>query len=98
MPLIIELKKAWETGFHVRKPDNSSVCIKLALSCVTCDIPATQKVCGFLTHNASLGCNKCLKRFNVMFGEPTDFSGFDHENWILLMNNITEMLKRCWKK
>ena len=82
MPLIIELKEAWETGFYVRKPDNSSVCIKLAVSCVTCDIPATRKVCGFLSHNASLGCNKCLKRFNVRFGEPTDFSGFDHENWI----------------
>ena len=56
--------------------------IKLAVSCVTCDIPATRKVCGFLSHNASLGCNKCLKRFNVRFGELTDFSGFDHENWI----------------
>ena len=82
MPLIIELKEAWETGFYVRKPDNSSVCIKLAVSCVTCDIPATRKVCGFLSHNASFGCNKCLKRFNVRFGEPTDFSEFNHENWI----------------
>ena len=38
-------------------------------------------MCGFLGHNASLGCNKCYKKFNVQFGEPTDYSGFDRENW-----------------
>ena len=57
------------------------MCIKLALSCVTCDIPASRKVCGFLSHNAALGCNECLKRFPVMFGESTDYSEFDCENW-----------------
>ena len=57
------------------------VSIKLALSCVTCDIPAARKVCGFLSHNAAFGCNKCLKEFNVTFGEKTDFLGFDSEDW-----------------
>ena len=80
-PLVVELKEAWENGFYVHSPDNIPVCIKLALSCITCDIPASRKVCGFLSHNASLGCNKCLKNFNVQFAESTDFSGFDRENW-----------------
>ena len=26
-------------------------------------IPASRKVCGFLGHNARLGCNKCYKEF-----------------------------------
>ena len=43
---------------------------------MTCDIPATRKVCGFLGHN---GCNKCWKKFKVGFAESTDFSGYDRE-------------------
>ena len=59
---------------------NNSVSIKLALACVTCDIPVTRKVHGFLNHNVAFGCNKCLKQFNVSFGERTDYSGFNREN------------------
>ena len=36
---------------------------------------------GFVGHNASLPCNKCLKTFPVQFGSPIDYSGFDRENW-----------------
>lgn len=77
-PLVLELKEAWSNGFIV-STGKSQVCIKLALSCVTCDIPATRKVCGFLGHNSELGCNKCWKKFNVGFAEGTDFSGYDRE-------------------
>ena len=80
-PLVMELNEAWKDGFDVLSPENISVRIKLALTCVTCDIPATRKVCGFLSHNASLGCNKCLKKFNVQFAMATDYSGYDIENW-----------------
>lgn len=83
-PLVEELKAAWETGFQVSSPHrNVSVTIRLALSCVACDIPATRKVCGFLGHNASLGCNKCLKRFSINFGGASDYSGCDREEWQL---------------
>lgn len=61
-PLILELKETWFNGFIV-STGKSSICIKLALSCVTCDIPATRKVCRFLGHNYELGCNKCWKKF-----------------------------------
>lgn len=82
-PLVLELKEAWEHGFHVVTDTSVPICIKLALTCVTCDIPASRKVCGFLGHNAVLGCNKCLKKFNVNFSQPTDYSGFDRENWAI---------------
>ncbi len=55
---------------------------------ITCDIPASRKVasrkvCGFLGHNAALGCNKCFKTFDVVSPGVTDYSGFDRENWVL---------------
>lgn len=72
--------------------DKSTVTVKLALTCVACDIPASRKVCGFLGHKASLGCNKCYKKFNVQFGKPTDYSGFDREIGQLdLLENIVDM-------
>ena len=59
--------------------------VRAALSCVACDIPASRKVCGFLSHNAILGCNKCLKRFKHYRtengGTITDYSGFDRQTW-----------------
>ena len=73
-PLVFELQEAWNHCFSAMSPQNIPVRIKLALSCVTCDIPASRKVCGFRSHNASLGCNECLKRFLCNFGEGTNYS------------------------
>lgn len=55
--------------------------IHIALSCIACDIPASRKVSGFVGHNASLACNKCLKKFPVQFGTPIDYSGYDRADW-----------------
>jgi len=40
-PLVLELQEAWTHGFNVISSQNSSVCVKLALSCVPFDIPAS---------------------------------------------------------
>ena len=48
------------------------------IGCISSDILATRKLCGFLGHTARLGCNKCLKSFpTARFGEKPDFSGFE---------------------
>ena len=47
-PLVLDLKEAWEKGFKLITSTNSTVNVKLVLSCVACDIPASRKVCGFL--------------------------------------------------
>jgi len=101
-PLVLELKEAWEKGFSLTIHDKSMVTVKLALTCVACDIPASRKVCGFISHNAALGCNKCLKKFDVQFGEQTDYSGFDIENWTPRFveqhcHHVTEILKENTK-
>ena len=82
-PLIEELKTSWETGFLVHSPQGLPITIRLALACVASDIPATRKVCGFLGHNAAYGCNKCMKKFLVSFGTPTDYSGCNRDTWQL---------------
>lgn len=78
-PLVQELKHAWEYGMVLSTCQNATV-VRLALGCVTCDIPASKKVSGFLGHNSRLGCNKCLKVFNTSV-TYTDYSGCDRENW-----------------
>ena len=81
-PLIIELQKAWNTGFTVPTPQGIQITVKLALSCVACDIPGRRKVSGFLGHSADLGCNKCLKVFSDHVDGFRDYSDYDDENWV----------------
>lgn len=81
---------------------NIPITVRLALTCVTCDIPASRKVSGFLGHTATLGCNKCLKRFSVNVGQSSDFSGYDRENWTLRTgemhrSSVQEVLKETTK-
>lgn len=81
-PLVEELKQGWK-GFSVMTSEGVQVNIRVALSCIACDIPASRKVCGFVGHNASLACNKCLKKFPVQFGSSTNYSGYDRSTWTL---------------
>ena len=37
--------------------------MRATLACVACDLPASQKVCGFSNCNATFGCSKCMKEF-----------------------------------
>ena len=81
-PLVDELKVLWTGGVLLCSADSPSVPQRhyLALICVTCDMPASRKVSGFLGHNANKGCSKCLKTFQGEVSKK-DFSGFDRENW-----------------
>lgn len=44
------------------------------------DIPATRKAGGFVGHNASKACSRCLKHFPKI-GDKIDYSGFDRDSW-----------------
>ena len=56
-PLVDELINLWE-GVTM---EISSVVVRCALLCCACDLPVGRKVCGFLSHSASLGCSKSCK-------------------------------------
>jgi len=84
-PLVDELQEFW-SGVLVTcsKHPLKSLLIRAALIYCACDIPATRKLCGFVSHSASLGCSKCLKKFpsiTVAGKKKRDYSGYDKETW-----------------
>ena len=80
VPLVDDLCKLWKGMDMEIKSIKSVKKIRCALMCVACDIPAGRKICGFLGHNARLGCSRCLKEFLGGIGSK-DYSGFDRQNW-----------------
>lgn len=71
-PLIKELKLFWD-GINLSIQTEKGIeekTIRAAILCVSCDLPAGHKTCGFLGHSAKLGCSRCL-----------DYSGFNHHKW-----------------
>ena len=102
-PLVNELLSLW-TGISLRVSIPSGVVeknIKCALLCIACDLPAGRKSCGFLSHNARLGCSRCLKEFTGVVGNQ-NFSGFDRSKWIartdIQHRRDVERVKACRTK
>ena len=58
-PAVDELLQLWK-GIWI-----SMKFVRVALICVACDIPAARKIAGFMGHNATRGCSRCLKHFSV---------------------------------
>ena len=86
-PLVDELLKLWD-GMVMASFMQPAVLVRAALLCVACDIPASRKVCGFVSHSATKGCNKCLKDFPTdSFGMPPDYGGFDRQKWPVRTNS-----------
>lgn len=81
-PLVDELQEAWE-GFYLYSYTSpyDPVKYRLALLCVGCDVPASRKLCGFLGHSATMGCNKCFKRFEGDIGQK-NYGGFNLKEWV----------------
>ena len=92
-PLVDELKEFW-SGVNVMLPSGNNVTVRVCLICVTCDVPAIRKVCGFVGHKARLGCSKCLCEFNHLQGGGLQCSGNLGE-WEL--RNLKQHRQRCEK-
>ena len=79
-PLVDELLELW-TGTYFTAP-GVFVPVRCALLCISCDLPATRKVCGFISFSSLHGCSKCMKKFTCdAFGSKSDYSGYDRETW-----------------
>ena len=83
LPLVNDLNELFRgVTFKNHKSSFGSTTIRALLACTSSDLPATRKVCGFLSFNALKGCSKCLKSFpTYSFGEKPDFSGYEYEAW-----------------
>ena len=85
-PLVYELKEFYH-GIVLPSLSSDgktihSVVLRLALTCIICDLPATRKVCGFVSFNALYGCSRCMKQFpSESFGESPNYAGYDRSLW-----------------
>ena len=82
LPLVSDLQKLWTGVFMDIRKCPLPIFIRAALLCTACDLPATRKCCGFTSHNSTMGCSKCLKKFTIRVKEKSDYSGYDRQNWI----------------
>ena len=83
-PLVRELHVLFQ-GITFQNPSTTLgfSTLRAVMACIACDIPATRKVCGFSSFNATYGCFKCMKRFlTPRFGNRTLYGGFNCDNWI----------------
>ena len=78
-PMVDDLLEFWD-GVTLNFPEKGNKCVRCALLCMSCDLPAGRKTCGFLGHTAHLCCAKCNKVFTGGFGQ-SNYSGFDRKNW-----------------
>ena len=68
-PLVRELKQLL-SGVIVKSGSGDSIFVRAALICMACDIPASRKVSGFVSHNAYHASPRCLNPFPTLaFGE-----------------------------
>ena len=85
-PLVDELLELWQ-GTYLTAP-GVFVPVRCTLLCVSCDLPATRKVCGFTSFSSLYGCSKCMKKFTCdSFGSKSDYSGYNRESWETRTNN-----------
>ena len=83
-PLVRELRVLFQ-GITFQNPSTTLgfSTLRAVMACIACDIPATRKVCGFSSFNATYGCSKCMKRFlTPRFGDRTLYGGFNCDDWI----------------
>ena len=82
VPIVDELKALWR-GIRLLTSESSlfPLTFRAALLCASSDIPASRKLCGFLSHSAKLGCSRCFNEFPGGFGEKKNYSGFERDTW-----------------
>lgn len=89
-----EVLQTWSNGFKIPiipvGEKHIPITIRLALTCIACDIPASRKVCGFLGHSANLGSNKCYTAFQQVHEDSgsnwTNYGRLDRKHWTMHMN------------
>jgi len=82
-PLVDELLELWRGKILKTSSFFGIVPVRCALTCISCDLPATRKLCGFVSYSASRGCSKCQKEFPCkQFGDKPDYSGYERSEWL----------------
>ena len=88
-PLVDELLKLSDGTYLLSSSLFIPIRCALKNMCMTCDLPATRKACGFTSFSSTQGCSKCFKWFPCeTFGKKSDFSGYDRDTWPIRIHNL----------
>ena len=80
--MVDDLLLLWEgVNFKTARSLCASIYMRAALCCISSDLPATRKICGFYGYHAHYGCSKRLKVFPSTFCTAPDYSGFNRSSW-----------------
>ncbi|GET57294.1 hypothetical protein GLOIN_2v1776801 [Rhizophagus irregularis DAOM 181602=DAOM 197198] len=96
-PIINQLNRLWE-GYHIKTYEyNNGRFIRGTIIGCASDVPATQKLCGFIS--ARIACYRCYKSANLINNQP-NFGGFeDIDDWFVERDiNLIREKTREWKK
>ena len=96
-PIINQLNRLWE-GYHIKTHEYSNGhFIRGAVIGCSCDVPASRKLCGFIS--ARIACYRCYKSANFVNNQP-NFGGFeDFDDWFI-ERDISVIREKAneWKK
>ncbi|KAG0975909.1 hypothetical protein G6F57_010776 [Rhizopus arrhizus] len=102
--LVKDLKELYYGDFFTctAESPNAPVQVRAALFLIACDIPASRKVSGFTSFNATVPCNKCSTAFparhNTNLQRDFSFGLEDLDAWSLRTNIENRRYARNWKE
>ena len=95
-PIINQLIQLWD-GYHIKTHEYNNRClIRGAIIGCTSDVPATRKLCGFIS--ARVACYRCHKLANFVSNQP-NFGGFaNFDDWFVERDiNVIRKNASEWK-
>ncbi|KAG1541202.1 hypothetical protein G6F50_014263 [Rhizopus delemar] len=102
--LVNDLKELYYDDFFTctAESPNVPVPVRAALFLIACDIPASRKVSGFTSFNATVPCNKCSTafpaRYNTHLQRDFSFGLEDIDAWSLRTNIENRYHAKNWKE
>jgi hypothetical protein len=96
-PIVDQLIQLWNGYNIITHEYNDGRLVRGAIIGCTSDVPATRKLCGFIS--ARIACYRCYKSANVVGNQP-NFGGFeDFDEWFVERNiNIIRENANKWKE
>ena len=80
-PIVEQLNRLWNGYNIITHENNNSHFVRDAIIGCSSDVPATQKLCGFIS--ARIACYWCYKSVNFINNQP-NFRGFeDFKDWFV---------------
>jgi hypothetical protein len=81
-PIVNQLNKLWNGYKIITCENNNGRFVRGAIICGSSDVPATRKLCGFIS--ARTACYRCHKSANIVNNNQSNFGGFENfDEWFV---------------